>query len=80
MNLVSKNLQSTKQKLAKEKDELKTEVSNLSSSVKSMSTITGEVERSLLCIHESFFPSTSEKPLCNPFQNLKIGGNSLTTC
>ncbi|KAF4804953.1 Myosin-4 [Turdus rufiventris] len=44
MNLVSKNLQSIKQKLAKEKEELKTEVNNLSSSVKSISIITGEAE------------------------------------
>lgn len=54
INLVSKNLQSIKQKLSKEKDELKTEVNNFSSSVKSISTIT-EVEPSLLCIYESFF-------------------------
>lgn len=54
MNLVSKTLQSIKQKLAKEKHELKTEVNNLSSSMKSISTITGEVEPFLLCIYEFF--------------------------
>lgn len=54
MNLVSKNLQRIKSKLEKDKDQLKTEVNNLSSSMKSTSTIT-EVEPSLLCVYDSFF-------------------------
>jgi len=65
-NLGSKNQQSVKQKLEKEKGELKININDLASSMKSTSTISHKRSRNITPLYLwIFFPPTSEKILHN---------------